>query len=65
MRNQRRIGEALMLASGIGVAAAGASLGVMPLEDWLLLDSQYFQRFGIGDTSIYQTLRNLRRQRTF
>jgi hypothetical protein len=31
MRNQRRIGEALMLASGIGVAAAGASLGVMPL----------------------------------
>src|ERR671933_1291859 len=31
MRNQRRIGEALMIASGIGVAAAGASLGVMPL----------------------------------
>jgi hypothetical protein len=31
MRNQRRIGEALMIASGIGVAAAGLSLGVMPL----------------------------------
>jgi hypothetical protein len=31
MRNQRRIGEALMLASGIGVAAAGTYLGVMPL----------------------------------
>ena len=31
MRNQRRIGEALMLACGIGVAVAGASLGVMPL----------------------------------
>jgi hypothetical protein len=31
MRNQRRIGEALMIASGIGVAAAGVPLGVMPL----------------------------------
>ena len=31
MRNQSRIGDALMLASGIGVAAAGASLEVMPL----------------------------------
>jgi len=31
MRNQRRIGEALMIASGIGVAGAGLSLGVMPL----------------------------------
>jgi hypothetical protein len=31
MRNQRRIGEAFMITSGIGVAAAGASLGVMPL----------------------------------
>jgi hypothetical protein len=31
MRNQRRIGEALMIASGIGIAAAGLSLGVMRL----------------------------------
>jgi hypothetical protein len=31
MRNQRRIGEALMIASGISIAAAGLSLGVMPL----------------------------------
>jgi hypothetical protein len=31
MQNQRRIGEALMIASGIGVAAAGLYLGVMPL----------------------------------
>ena len=43
MRNQSRIGEALMLASGIGVAAAGASLGLMPLlyEAWLLRDWRY------------------------
>ena len=31
MRNQRRIGEAFMLACGIGVAVVGTSLGVMPL----------------------------------
>jgi hypothetical protein len=31
MRNQRRIVEALMIVSGIGVAAAGVPLGVMPL----------------------------------
>jgi hypothetical protein len=29
MRNQRRVGEALMIASGAGVAAAGVSLGIM------------------------------------
>ena len=29
MRNQRRVGEALMIASGIGVAAGGFSLGIM------------------------------------
>jgi hypothetical protein len=31
MRNQRRIGEALVIASSISVAAAGVPLGVMPL----------------------------------
>ena len=31
MRNQRRIGEALMIASGIGVAVGGFSLGIMSL----------------------------------
>jgi hypothetical protein len=31
MRNQRRVGEALMIASGIGVAAAGFSLGIMSI----------------------------------
>jgi hypothetical protein len=31
MRNQMRIGEVLMLASGIGVAATGVSFGVIPL----------------------------------
>jgi hypothetical protein len=31
MRNQRRVGEALMIASGIGVAVAGFSLGIMPI----------------------------------
>jgi hypothetical protein len=29
MRNQRRVGEALMIASGIGVAVGGFSLGIM------------------------------------
>jgi hypothetical protein len=29
MRNQRRVGEALMIASGIGVAIGGLSLGIM------------------------------------
>jgi hypothetical protein len=29
MRNQRRIGEALMIASGVGVAAGGFFLGIM------------------------------------
>jgi hypothetical protein len=31
MRNQRRVGEALMIASGIGVAVGGFSLGIMAL----------------------------------
>ena len=56
-----------MLACGIGVAVAGASLGVMPLPygGLAIAGLAIFRRFGIGDTSIYQTLRNLRRQRTF
>jgi hypothetical protein len=29
MRNQRRVGEALTIASGIGVAVGGFSLGIM------------------------------------
>jgi hypothetical protein len=29
MRNQRRVGEALMIASGIGVAVGGFILGIM------------------------------------
>jgi hypothetical protein len=29
MRNQRRVGEALMIASGIGVAVGGFFLGIM------------------------------------
>ncbi|HYZ50140.1 MAG TPA: hypothetical protein VE593_04575 [Nitrososphaeraceae archaeon] len=29
MRNQRRVGEALMIASGVGVAAGGFFLGIM------------------------------------
>ncbi len=29
MRNQRRVGEALMIACGIGIAAGAFSLGVM------------------------------------
>ena len=31
MRNQRRIGEAVMIASGIGLAIGGISLGMMSL----------------------------------
>ena len=31
MRNQRRVGEALMIASGVGVAVGGFSLGIMYL----------------------------------
>jgi hypothetical protein len=31
IRNQRRIGEALMIASGIGLAIGGFSLGVMSI----------------------------------
>jgi hypothetical protein len=40
-----------MIASGIGVAAPGVPLGVMLyyMEDWLLLDWEYFQYFGTGN----------------
>jgi hypothetical protein len=31
MRNQRRAGEALMIASGIGVAIVAFSLGIMSI----------------------------------
>jgi len=31
MRNQRRIGEAVMIASGIGLAIGGISLGMTSL----------------------------------
>ena len=31
MRNQRRVGEALMIASGIGIAVGGFSLGITSL----------------------------------
>jgi hypothetical protein len=31
MRNQRRIGEAVMIASGIGLAVGGLALGMMSL----------------------------------
>jgi hypothetical protein len=34
MRNQRRVGEALMIASGIGVAVGGFILGIMFASQW-------------------------------
>ena len=44
-----------MLACCIGVAVAGASLGVMPLPygGLAIAGLAIFRRFGIGDTSIY------------
>jgi len=38
MRHQRRVGELIMIASGIGVAIGGALLGILSISygDWQL-----------------------------